>query len=150
MSILAASGTGTGPNGFVIGTTVTGAFTVGNVTAFSGGLTGTFTPGEAVKTLKEKMYAISDALLHGSAINDPSEYTIGATGAFFSDLSSAAAGAETLTGLVTERIIDATAGGGLVRAGIPIPGARPRRGHHRPLRRGLMLQNRLPLQGRHL
>ncbi len=55
-----------------------------------------YTPGAVVRPVKSKMYALSDSLLHFSAINDPSEWNDISVGAGFINLANNAKGSESL------------------------------------------------------
>lgn len=55
-----------------------------------------YTPGEFVRPAKSKMYALSDSLLHFSAIDDPEEWNDSTLGAGFINLSNNAKGSEDL------------------------------------------------------
>ena len=55
-----------------------------------------YTPGSFVRPVKTKMYALSDSLLHFSAINDPNEWNDTTQGAGFINLANNARGSEDL------------------------------------------------------
>jgi hypothetical protein len=66
----------------------------------TGGTDGdTFTPGNSVCTLGEKMYATSGSNLHFSAIDEPMKWQTSETGAGFANLSTNSSGSEDLVGL---------------------------------------------------
>lgn len=78
---------------------VTTAFT-NSINYLDGGATSNningYTPGGFIKPVKTKMYALSDSLLHFSAVNDPTEWNDSNLGAGFINLSNNASGSETL------------------------------------------------------
>lgn len=55
-----------------------------------------YTPGGFVRPVKAKMYALSDSLLHFSAVDDPTEWNDGNLGAGFINLANNAKGSEDL------------------------------------------------------
>ena len=55
-----------------------------------------YTPGPFVRPVKNKMYALSDSLLHFSAVDDPTEWNDGSLGAAFINLANNAKGSEDL------------------------------------------------------
>ena len=55
-----------------------------------------YTPGPFVRPVKNKMYALSDSLLHFSAVDDPTEWNDGSLGAGFINLANNAKGSEDL------------------------------------------------------
>lgn len=55
-----------------------------------------YTPGSFVRPVKNKMYALSDSLLHFSAVDDPTEWNDGSLGAGFINLANNAKGSEDL------------------------------------------------------
>jgi hypothetical protein len=55
-----------------------------------------YTPGAFVRPAKSKMYALSDSILHFSAIDDPEEWNDATLGAGFINLSNNAKGSENL------------------------------------------------------
>jgi len=67
-------------------------------TTMTGGAdtSGTFEPGTAVKTFKKKMFAVSESLLHFSALNDPTTFTTDGVGAGFINMSVEDEGSEDL------------------------------------------------------
>lgn len=92
------------PNGWPVVVTVAGNVTVSPTsTTLSGGVTSgsTFTPGTTAKTVKSKVYSGSGSLLHFCAVNDPTHWTTGYTGASYINMANQAAGSEELTGLET-------------------------------------------------
>ena len=79
---------------------VTTVFDPTNQTFLDGGADAStingYTPGEVVRPVKSKMYALSDSLLHFSATNDPSEWNDTSLGAGFINLANNAKGSESL------------------------------------------------------
>lgn len=55
-----------------------------------------YTPGGFVRPVKNKMYALSDSLLHFSAVSEPDEWNDGSLGAGFINLANNATGSEDL------------------------------------------------------
>tara|TARA_B100000212_G_scaffold108000_1_gene80264 strand:- start:2058 stop:4136 length:2079 start_codon:yes stop_codon:yes gene_type:complete len=55
-----------------------------------------YTPGGFVRPVKNKMYALSDSLLHFSAVSQPDEWNDGSLGAGFINLANNATGSEDL------------------------------------------------------
>lgn len=96
-----AAATGPAVNGDTIDVTVGGDVTVGNGVAMAGGENeeAMFTPGTFVKTVGSRMTAVAGSLTHGSGLSQPTKWTTDATGAFFIDMSTRAAGSEDLTSL---------------------------------------------------
>jgi hypothetical protein len=99
--ILAAAAAGSGPNGYIVQVTTAGDATIGTITHMEGGQAnaGNFTPGNAVRTHDDKMYAISGSRLHFSKITDPTKYTTDQLGAGYIAMANQAAGSEELTGI---------------------------------------------------
>lgn len=58
-----------------------------------------YRPGTFVKTIRSKMYAVADGLLHYSGVANPIGWTTDSTGAGFDDLSTENAGADRLVSL---------------------------------------------------
>ncbi len=99
-----AGATGTAFNGRAVTFTLTGGFAVTpTALSLSGGVdaAGTFTPGSFVKTIGTRMTSVSGANAHGSGLSSPTKWTTDATGAFFIDMSTQAAGSEALSALTT-------------------------------------------------
>lgn len=99
-----AKQSGTQANNLIVSVTTTGNVT----TAFDppaqnyldGGATASaiqgYTPGRFVRPAKTKMYALSDSLLHFSAVDDPNEWNDANLGAGFINLANNAKGSEDL------------------------------------------------------
>jgi hypothetical protein len=93
---------GTGANGRAVTFTLSGNLEVtpAEGLVLSGGVTSAaFTPGNFVKTIGSKMYALNDGTMHFSGIRQPTQWTTDVTGAGFYDMSQEAAGAEQLLAL---------------------------------------------------
>lgn len=60
---------------------------------------GTFQPGDFVKTISKKVYSTSGPNLHFSGIQQPTKWTTDTVGAGFIDMSSESSGSETLTAI---------------------------------------------------
>lgn len=96
---------GTAANGRTLAVTVLGNATVSSATAtFAGGLaTGGAQPhqsGTFAKTIKNKMYVLSQSVLHFSAADDPTKFLSG-TGHGFINLSNEATGSEDLQAIAS-------------------------------------------------
>ncbi len=104
VSILSVA-TGTGPNGYAVVATVSGTFVVtpGSSTLASGAAqpANTFQPGNFVRTIGAKVYALSGPNLHFSGVRLPDGW-VAATdvGAGFIDMSAEASGSEELRAVV--------------------------------------------------
>lgn len=100
-----AAATGTTYNGRVVAFALANGFAVSPTTTLTltGGVdaAGTFSPGAFVKTIGSRMTSTSGSNAHGSGLSAPSKWTTDATGAFFIDMSTQAAGSENLTALAT-------------------------------------------------
>lgn len=98
-----AATNGETPNGKPVTFALTGDFGVapsaGLVLANGATPAGTFTPGTFVKTIGSRMTSTSGPTAHGSGLGSPTKWTTDATGAFFIDMSTQAAGSEALTAL---------------------------------------------------
>ncbi|QIG74317.1 6-phosphogluconate dehydrogenase protein [Rhizobium phage RHph_N65] len=103
VNILAATA-GAAPNGFAVGYTVAGGFTITPASGFllangADSPTGTYQPGSFVKTVSKKEYSTSGSVLHFSGINAPTKWTTDNVGAGFIDMASETSGAEQLTAI---------------------------------------------------
>lgn len=98
-----AAAAGTTANGYAVTVTTVGTITADNARAMSGGAdaTGSYTPGTAVLTFRQKLYSVSGSFLHYSKIGDPTAWQTSDTGAGFTNMSSQAPGSEELTALTT-------------------------------------------------
>jgi hypothetical protein len=99
--IEATAAVGSGANGFAVAVTVTNNMSVTVPTAMSGGQApgATYTPGQAVRTFKSKLYSTSGSNLHASAIDTPTDWNTTANGAWFVNLSNYASGAQALVAM---------------------------------------------------
>lgn len=94
---------GTAANGRSVVVTTSGSVTLtGAPATMAGGAASgaTYTPGDFVKTIGTKVYAIETSALHFSGISAPTGWTTGTTGAGFVDMASYASGAEQLFAVV--------------------------------------------------
>lgn len=92
---------GSDPNEFAVTPTVSNGLTYSPDTlAMADGVdSDAFTPGPFVKTVRSKVYAVADGLLHFSGIGKPKKWTTDYTGAGFIDLSTEDADADELYSL---------------------------------------------------
>lgn len=100
VNIIAAT-SGAASNGFGVSFKVDTAFVLSDYspTLANGANSAAFVPGEFVKTVGSKMYAVSGSSLHYSGIREPTKWTTDTTGAGFTDVSKEASGAEDLLAL---------------------------------------------------
>lgn len=94
-----ADDVGTGPNGFTVTFVLTNDFVTdptSGLTLSGGAVSTAAVPGEFVKTVSSKVYAVSGSLLHYSGIDEPTQWTTDTTGAGFADVAKQASGAEDL------------------------------------------------------
>lgn len=101
--ILADSAAGTGPNGFVVGTTTSG-ITISGTANMAGGTAlaaGTFLSGRFNRTFRTKMYTTAGATLRFSNLDDPTTLVEAgsAVGAGSINMSSQASGSEELVSI---------------------------------------------------
>lgn len=97
-----ASTAGSASNGFAVTTVLATGFTVSpssGIVLAGGADSAAFVPGEFVKTVDSKMYAVSGAVMHFSGIDQPTQWTTDVTGAGFQDVSKKTSGAEELLAL---------------------------------------------------
>lgn len=90
---IVADDAGTGANGYVVAITATGDVSLSSTSATMAGGASTsssFEPGEFVKTIQSKMYALSGTLMHFSGVNAPTVWQDdpGSPGAGFTNLAS--------------------------------------------------------------
>lgn len=71
--------------------------TVSTVLADGADSVDAFTPGTFVRTIKSKMYAVSDSLFHFSGVQAPTQWTTDAPGAGFVNMATQNSGSERLT-----------------------------------------------------
>ena len=87
----AASGTEANDRVLTVGTADDAVVTITTGTLAGGAISaGSYSPGTIALAAKSKMYAISDSLVHFSALNDPSEWNPPAVGAGFIDMAAQA------------------------------------------------------------
>lgn len=104
VTVIAAAGSGTSPNGFIVGTTVSGDVTTGNIVNMSGGAAaGSSRPGQVAEVVlphNSKMYGLGSSLLYFSKIDDPTSLTFATDiGSGFINISNQDEGSTELTGI---------------------------------------------------
>lgn len=93
---------GTGPNGYAVTFDVSDELVLTPDTGLvmaNGSDSDAFTPATFVKTVRTKMYATADSLLHYSGVQDPTGWTTDVTGAGFIDMATEDADADELVSL---------------------------------------------------
>jgi hypothetical protein len=116
---IVASTAGAAPNGFGVAFTVASGLLLtpatGLVMAGGSSSAGTFLPGPFVRTIKSKMYAVSDGLLHYSGISAPTSWQTSAIGAGFDNLAEQNSGSELLTSIARYQNLLAVFSAGVVQ-----------------------------------
>jgi hypothetical protein len=91
---------GAAPNGFAVTFVLTNGFetTPPSGLVLAGGVDSTaYVPGTFVRTIKSKVYSVSDSRFHFSGIRQPTKWTTDATGAGFIDMAQESSKLEELT-----------------------------------------------------
>lgn len=99
--VIIAAADGTTVNGNAVAITTTGTVTVSPDTGVMAGGSASPTilePGRFAKTVKTKVYALAESLMHYSAIDDPTKFNSG-TGFGIENLSTNASGSENLVAI---------------------------------------------------
>jgi sugar lactone lactonase YvrE len=95
-----AKDAGAAANGRAVSMAVVNGMTLSTLaTTMAGGAdgSGAFTPGTFVRTIKSKMYSVSDSLFHFSGIGQPTRWKTDAAGAGFVNMATQNSGSEELT-----------------------------------------------------